>query len=124
MTLLLVLLGAGVGAPSRWLLDQYVQSRRDSPFPWGTLSINVSGSLLLGLLVGSAAFGTGSTALLALLGTGFCGGFTTFSTFAFETARLAEEGSYLEAGLNITGSVALGLLAAVLGWYAGHAVWA
>lgn len=122
MILLLVMIGAAVGAPSRWLLDQTIQSRHDSVFPWGTLTINVTGSLLLGILLGSAALDHGSPELVALAGTGFCGGFTTFSTFAYETIRLAEEGSTLEAGLNIAASLTLALLAALAGWYLTQAL--
>lgn len=124
MTLLLVMLGAAVGAPSRWLLDQHIQSRRDSVFPWGTLTINVLGSLLLGILLGAMSAGRGSAELVALAGTGFCGGFTTFSTFGYETIRLVEDGSLLEASLNVIASLALGMIAAFAGWYLAQAAWA
>jgi len=123
LTLLLVLVGAGVGAPSRWLLDQAIQDRRDTVFPLGTWTINVSGSLLLGVILGATAFGPGSAQLVALAGTGFCGGFTTYSTFGFETVRLTEEGSYLEAGLNIVASLGFGLVAALAGWSLAQALW-
>lgn len=123
MTLLLVMLGAALGAPSRWLLDQAIQSRRDGVFPLGTWTINVLGSLLLGLILGAAEFGPGTAQLVALAGTGFCGGFTTYSTFGVETVRLAEEGSFLEAGLNIAASLAFGLVAALSGWYLAQALW-
>jgi len=123
LTLLLVLVGAGVGAPSRWLLDQAIQDRRDTVFPLGTWTINVSGSLLLGAILGATAFGPGSAQLVALAGTGFCGGFTTYSTFGFETVRLTEEGSYLEAGLNIVASLGFGLVAALAGWSLAQALW-
>lgn len=116
MTLLLVMVGAAVGAPSRWLLDRFVQSRHDSVFPWGTFTINVLGSLLLGVLLGLRA----PSEVALLLGTGFCGGFTTFSTFGFETVRLAEEGSSATALLNVAASLAVGLLAAFAGWYLGQ----
>ena len=124
MTLLLVMIGAALGAPSRWLLDQAIQNRRDSVFPIGTWTINISGSLLLGVILGATAFGPGSAQLVALAGTGFCGGFTTYSTFGFETVRLTEEGSYLEAGLNIVTSLTFGLIAALAGWYLAQALWA
>lgn len=115
MTLALVMLGAALGAPCRWLLDRFVQSRHDSVFPWGTFVINVLGSLALGLLLGAAS----SLELVALLGTGFCGGFTTFSTFGFESVRLGEQGSGSIALLNVGASMAVGLLAAFAGWYLG-----
>lgn len=123
MTLVLVMLGAAVGASSRWLLDQAIQTRRESAFPLGTWTINVTGSLLLGVILGAAAFGPGSPELVALAGTGFCGGFTTYSTFGFETVRLAEDGSFLEAAINIASSLAIGLAAAVAGWYLARFLW-
>lgn len=123
MTLLLVMLGAAVGAPSRWLVDQAIQSRHDSVFPWGTLTINVAGSLLLGVVLGASALGRGSAELLALAGTGFCGGFTTFSTFGYETIRLVEQGSTWQALLNVAASLAAGMAAALVGWSLAHGLW-
>ncbi len=112
MTVLLVALGAALGAPLRYLLDRAVQARHDSVFPWGTLTVNVTGSLLLGFLVGLPA-GPGWT---ALAGTGFCGALTTYSTFGYETLRLVQEGARRQAVLNVAGSVAAGLGAAFLGY--------
>jgi fluoride exporter len=118
VTLLLVMLGAAAGAPSRWLLDQAIQSRHDRVFPLGTMTINATGSLLLGVLLAAASLGRIGHEVVALLGTGFCGGYTTFSTFGYETVRLVEEGSLLDATLNVLVSVALGMAAALAGWYA------
>ncbi len=115
MTILLVALGAAVGAPARYLTDRWVQARHDSVFPWGTLTVNVVGSFLLGLLIGGAAAGGVPQAVLTALGTGFCGALTTYSTFGYETVRLAEDGSFLYAAANATISVAAGLGAAWLG---------
>ncbi|MGC4813865.1 fluoride efflux transporter CrcB [Micromonospora sp. DT228] len=112
MTVLLIALGAAVGAPLRYLTDRAVQSRHDSAFPWGTLTVNVVGSLLLGALVG---WPTGP-ALTALLGTGFCGALTTYSTFSYETLRLTRGGHRLLALANVVGSVAAGLAAAAAGY--------
>lgn len=123
MILALVMLGAAIGAPSRWLLDQRIQASHASAFPWGTFTINVSGSLLLGFLLGAAELGQGTAQLTALVGTGFCGGFTTFSTFGYETIRLTEAGSVLVATVNVLASLALGLLAAVVGWQLSQALW-
>lgn len=120
MTLLLVLLGGAVGAPTRYLLDRYVQRRHESVFPWGTLTVNVIGCLVLGLLAGAAH--ALPRPLVALTGTGFCGALTTFSTFGFETTRLLEEGSLLEGGLNVLTSLIVGIGAAALGFLAGAAV--
>jgi CrcB protein len=114
---LLIVLGAAIGAPSRWLLDGVVQSRHDSVFPWGTFTVNVTGSLLLGALLHLGLEGDTRTAVLAFAGTGFCGAFTTFSTFSYETVVLVEEGSSPIAVLNVVGSVLTGLAAAFAGWW-------
>lgn len=114
--LALAMIGAAVGAPTRWLVDQYVQTRHDSVFPWGTLVINASGSFALGALQAGAVSGVVSSTAMVLAGTGFCGGFTTFSTFGYESVRLMQEGSGRQALLNVVGSVAVGLVAAVAGW--------
>lgn len=118
MTLLLVMAGAAVGAPSRWLLERFVVARYGGPFPLGTALINVLGSLLLGVLLGASA----PASMVALLGTGFCGGFTTFSTFGLETLLLVEQGDTRRAVLYVGSSVAAGLLAAIGGWYLGSAL--
>jgi fluoride exporter len=123
VTVVLVLLGGAVGAPLRYLTDLFVQSRHDSVFPWGTLTVNLAGSLLLGGLASAVVSGAAPTWLLTLLGTGFCGALTTFSTFGFETVRLVEDGSWLEALLNVTVSVVLGLAAVAAGWGVVTLVW-
>lgn len=123
MTVLLVMLGAAIGAPCRWLLDQAIQSRRDRVFPLGTLTINVTGSLLLGIILAASSLGRVSPELVALAGTGFCGGYTTFSTFGYETIRLVEDGSAWEATVNVVVSVLLGLAAALAGWYLVQVLW-
>ncbi|GAA2768229.1 fluoride efflux transporter CrcB [Streptomyces paradoxus] len=109
MNWLLVVCGAMVGAPLRYLTDRAVQARHDSVFPWGTFTVNVTGCLVLGLLTGAA------THLQLLLGTGLCGALTTYSTFSYETLRLAETGARLQAALNVAASVAAGLAAAFAG---------
>ena len=116
MTALLVAVGAAFGAPLRYVVDLAVQSRHDSVLPWGTFSVNVVGSFVLGILGGTASRGGVSPQDLALLGTGFCGALTTFSTFGYETDVLAREGAWLYAGLNIVGSVAAGLAAVFAGY--------
>ncbi|MBC3843315.1 fluoride efflux transporter CrcB [Streptacidiphilus sp. 4-A2] len=116
MPVLMVFLGGMVGAPTRFLADKAVQSRHDSVFPWGTFAINISGAFILGALGAASLHHHLPSDLSLLLGTGFCGGLTTFSTFSFETVRLMEDGSLAEAGLNAVGSLALGLAAAALGF--------
>ena len=118
MTLLLVMAGAGAGAAGRWWTDRFVQTRHDSVFPWGTFIINVLGSLLLGVLLGSHVPGQ----IVLLLGTGFCGGFTTFSTFSYETYRLTEDAAYRIGGMNVAASVTVGLLASFAGWWLADAI--
>jgi fluoride exporter len=118
---LLVIVGAMVGAPLRYLTDRAVQSRHDSVFPWGTFAVNVTGCLILGLLAGAASAGSH---LQLLLGTGFCGALTTYSTFSYETLRLTETGAGLYAAVNVVGSVAAGLGAAFAGVSIAQAVWA
>ena len=117
MTVLLVLLGGALGAPARYLADVAVQRTHSTAFPWGTWTVNVVGSFILGCV---AAVTSGWPATLA--GTGFCGALTTFSTFGYETMRLAEEGETALAVTNAVGSVAAALAAAALGWWLGGAV--
>jgi fluoride exporter len=116
VSLLLVFLGGALGAPARYLADRLVQSTVDTVFPLGTLAVNVAGSLVLGALVGAAAVLPPELALL--LGTGFCGALTTFSSFSFETVRLIERGAFRAAGLNVFGSLILGVVAATVGYAA------
>jgi fluoride exporter len=110
-----VALAGAIGAPSRYLLDGFIQARTGGDLPYGTLAINVSGSLLLGFITGLVLYHALPNTPKVLLGTGFCGAFTTFSTFAFESVRLSEEGEQLRAVLNVGVSVAASLLAAALG---------
>jgi CrcB protein len=122
MTALLVLLGGAIGAPARYLTDLYVREWAGTDFPWGTMAVNAVGSLVLGLLAGAAASGVLPGWVLTLAGTGFCGALTTFSTFSYETVRLAENGRWRSAALNVLGSLAVGTTAVSLGWLVGSAV--
>lgn len=114
MDALLVAAGAAVGAPLRWWVDQRVQRRWAPVVPWGTFTVNVVGSLLLGLFVGWWTTGDGP---LLLLGVGVCGGLTTFSSFGWETHRLAEDGATSFAVLNVVLTVVACLVAAATGWW-------
>jgi fluoride exporter len=111
---LMVALGAAVGAPARYLTDRAVQSAHDTVFPWGTLTVNVVASLVLGLITGASTHV--SADLAALLGTGFCGALSTFSTLSYETMRLAQERQRFHAVANVAISLVAGLGAAGLGW--------
>lgn len=114
MTLVLVFVGAMVGAPLRYLTDRAVQIRHDSVFPWGTMTVNVVGCLVLGFLAGA---GTSlPSGVAALVGTGFCGALTTYSTFSYETLRLIEQKAYLYAVMNVLISLIAGLGAVFLGY--------
>ncbi|HEX2780871.1 MAG TPA: fluoride efflux transporter CrcB [Gemmatimonadaceae bacterium] len=120
---LYVALGSAVGGASRYALATAIQARVGSPFPWGTLVINVTGSLILGFILRYALQTTAvSPEVRALLTTGFCGGYTTFSTFGFETATLIEEGGYQRAMLYVLASVVLSLAAVFVGFAAADAV--
>jgi CrcB protein len=112
VTVLLVLVGGMIGAPARFLADRFVQVRHDSAFPWGTFAINVAGSAVLGFLLGAQQHLGLSGQVVDLVGTGFCGGLTTFSTFSYETLRLLEDRAIAKAGLNVLGSLVAGVLAA------------
>jgi fluoride exporter len=114
--ILAVLAGGMIGAPARYLTDRLVQARHDSVFPWGTFAVNMAGSFVLGFLLGAQRHLGLPPVLFALLGTGFCGGLTTFSTFGYETLRLLEDGAIGEAGVNVIGSLAVGVLFAWLGF--------
>ena len=116
MNVLLIALGAAVGAPLRYLADRWVQERWGTGFPWGTLAVNVAGSGLLGLLAGVPVEGGAA----ALAGVGFCGALTTYSTFGYETVRLAEEGTGGRALANVLLSTGAGLGAAGLGLAVGR----
>jgi CrcB protein len=116
VTILAVLAGGMLGAPTRYLADRAVQARHDSVFPWGTFAVNMIGSAILGFLLGAQRHLGLPPAAFALLGTGFCGGLTTFSTFSYETVRLLEDGAIGEAGVNVIGSLAAGVLLAWLGY--------
>ena len=111
MTLLLVVAGAVIGAPLRYLTDRLVQSRHDSVFPWGTFAVNVFGSFVLGFVFRAGL----PPALLTFAGIGFCGALTTYSTFSFETVRLLEDRELFYALVNVVVSIVAGLGAAFCG---------
>lgn len=114
----LVALGAAVGAPLRYLTDRTVQAKHDSVFPWGTFTVNVCGSLILGFLTALPT----SPSVTALLGTGFCGALTTYSTFSYETLRLVQQGARFYALVNVIASIVAGLGAAAIGLLLAQAV--
>ena len=114
--LLAVGVAAALGAAARYLVDQVVQHQHDQTFPWGTFVINVTGSLLLGLTLGLAAHHGLPPVPTTLIGVGLLGGYTTWSTYLWETLALAETGAFGQAALNLLGSLAAGLGAAAAGF--------
>jgi CrcB protein len=124
VSLFLVITGAAVGAPLRYLTDRAVQSRHDTVFPWGTFAVNVFGSLVLGIIAGAVVAGGASPQVQLAVGTGFCGALTTYSTFSYETLRLLEGDARLIAAANVAGSIVAGVAAAFLGVAVSQAIWA
>ena len=123
MSLFLVIAGAAIGAPLRYLADRAIQARHDTVFPWGTFTVNVIGSLILGLVTGAVAAGGASPQVQLALGTGFCGALTTYSTFSYETLRLLQDDARLFAVSNVLASIVAGLGSAFLGVAIGRALW-
>jgi CrcB protein len=115
MLMLGIAIAGAVGAPARYLLDGYVQDRSAGTRPLGTLVINATGSLVLGFLAGLGLYHVFPSTPHTILGTGFCGAYTTFSTFTYETVRLAEDGERRGAAGNVVASLLLPALAAALG---------
>jgi CrcB protein len=104
-----------LGAACRYVVDGVVQDRVEGAFPWGTWLINVSGSLALGFLAGLGLYHSLSATPRTVIGTGFLGGYTTFSTLMFESVRLFEDGSRYESLLDVLGNLGVGLAAAAIG---------
>ena len=108
--IVLVFLGGGFGSVLRYLLSKALNSDL-SGIPYGTFAVNLFGSLLIGIILGLSVKGSVLTQnQTLLLATGFCGGFSTFSTFSFETFELIKQGNYLVAILNMVLSVVVGVL--------------
>lgn len=120
MTYLWVALGGAAGAAARYGVAQWAGARWGWTFPWGTLVVNVTGSLAIGLLMALLIGRGADPAYRLLLVTGFLGGYTTFSAFSLETLSLLETRRYGEAALYIGGSVLLGLVACFAGLAVGR----
>ena len=117
MTGLLVVLGAVVGAPLRLFADRVATARTGGPSVLGTFTVNVLGSAVLGVLLGLRDV---PPAVVALVGTGFCGSLTTFSTFGTDVVRLVEERAVLRAVGYVAASLVLGLGVAAAGYLSVH----
>jgi CrcB protein len=123
-TIILIGIGSGLGGILRYWLSGVVAERIGETFPWGTMSVNIIGSLLIGLL---AAFVDSERVLMSpggrqFLMMGVCGGFTTFSSFSLQTFRLMQDNEWLHAGGNILLSVVLCLLSVFAGYKLGQLV--
>lgn len=114
---LILIIGAGsfIGGVARYLLGQWVQAKAAATFPYGTLAVNVLGCLAIGLVLGWSVRNSPPVEWRFFLATGFCGGFTTFSTFSNETLALLREGQTAAASAYVVASLALGLLATWVG---------
>ena len=112
--LLLVFIGGGLGSSFRFIISKYLNV--SSLIPYGTLLVNILGSLILGIILGWALKSNSlSSPINLLLGVGFCGGFTTFSTFSFENYSMIKSGDYLSFSVYFFGSIILGILAILAG---------
>lgn len=119
MTVLWMALAGGLGAVARFVLDGFVKSRVGTSFPVGTVVVNVTGSLVLGLVTGLVLAHTVAEPVRLVVGTGFCGGYTTFSTASFETVRLVEQHRFGAAVLNGVGTLVVTVGVAALGLWLG-----
>jgi len=115
VTTFLVGVAAAGGAVLRYLVDQLVESTHDAVFPFGTLVVNITGSLAFGVVTGLALHHGLDPTAVTVLGAGALGGYTTFSTWAWESVALAEDGDALEAVVNVAATVLFGALAAAAG---------
>lgn len=125
--LLWVSLGALIGAPGRFLVDRWARDRRSPRFlpaglPWGTLLVNVVGSLVLGILWGLADGRAVPAQVTLAIGTGLCGALTTYSTLSYETLRLYEQGTPRTAVANVAITLAAGVAVALTGYAAARAL--
>ena len=119
MIVLWVALAGGLGAVSRFVLDGLVRTRVSASFPVGTVVVNVTGSFVLGVVMGLTLVHAVPEELRLVVGTGFCGGYTTFSTASFETVRLVEQRRVGAALLNGVGTLVVTVCVAGLGLWLG-----
>lgn len=117
-----VALGSAIGGVARYLISELVQTRIGPSFPGGTLTVNVTGSFVLGMLIRVLATSAVSMEARAFLTIGVCGGYTTFSTFSYEAMAMVERGDHVRAAAYVTASVGLSMAAVWLGFLAARAV--
>lgn len=117
MTWMLVALAGALGSACRYVIDQLVAARFDDHLPWGTLAVNVSGSFGAGVVAGLATTRFLPDELILVIGGGFLGAYTTFSTSMFETLQLWEGGRRFAATVNLVAPLVLAIAVAALGWW-------
>lgn len=116
---LLLALAGGVGAAVRFVIDGFIRAHLKTAFSWSTTIINVSGSLVLGFLTGLTLVRVLPTDLSIVIGTGFLGGYTTFSTASYETVQLIKQGRYMASFVSGIVMLVLSVAAAALGLWIG-----
>ncbi|MDX9859993.1 MAG: fluoride efflux transporter CrcB [Rhodospirillales bacterium] len=125
MTAVWVIIGSALGGGARYWCSGFVARHIGETFPWGTLTVNAVGSLIIGLVAaltgpdGRLLMGTEARQFIMM---GVLGGFTTFSSFSLQTLALAQDGEWVRAGLNVVASVAICLVAVWAGWALGTAI--
>ncbi len=125
MTALWVMIGSALGGGARYWCSGFVARTVGETFPWGTLTVNAVGSLIIGLIAaltgpdGRLLMGSEARQFIMM---GVLGGFTTFSSFSLQTLALAQDGEWMRAGLNVVGSVVVCLVAVWAGWALGAAI--
>jgi len=118
---ILVLIGGAIGSGSRYLMSLYITKEYPSIFPFGTFAVNIIGCLLIGVIYGlTERFQVSSMQWRLFLATGLCGGFTTFSAFAYENVRLLQTGQYVYFSINTIGSCIFGFAAVFLGCWLSY----
>ncbi|WP_330252850.1 fluoride efflux transporter CrcB [Nocardia sp. NBC_00565] len=122
MNWIMVIIGASIGAPARYLVDRYVQTRLASTFPAGTFTVNLIACALLGLLTGATNVTAVPETFQHLIGPGLCATLSTYSTFTFETLRLTQTGKHLTAATYAAASITTGLVTAYLATILAHAL--
>src|SRR5215210_5121566 len=115
MNVLYVALGGAIGSAARYLVGAFIANHFGPDFPWGTFIVNVSGSFLIGVVLGLVGGGILPTEARPLLAVGLLGGYTTFSTYSHESLQLIQDGELWALALNTLGQVVLGLVAVYLG---------
>lgn len=120
MTFAIVCLCGGLGAAARFVTDGLIRARWRTAFPWATFTINITGSLMIGIVMGIVLFRDGAEAWHLYAAVGFCGGFTTFSTAMVETVRLVQSDRARLAAANAGGTLIAAVIAAAVGlWIVG-----